>query len=745
MKQNNFPLTLKSTALVIAMSVLLTGCGGDDDENNAPTATNAVLALDAGQTKTLQITASDADGDTLTYSIQTAPTKGSATIDSSTGLLSYTAEAEGSTLTVRVSDGTDTADATITISINTVANFSFKDQFYKVTNPQTTNSQIVHYNSETDKQTVIKTDVILGNNVFVMSGTKEADGSTKYTSREYGIFHDPSASSETRTYPDGQGGVFEQVFHTNHKLKSFAANVNATEKVIFEGNKDFLGDDLDTAGIKVIDSSTNLMLNVTDIENSYVELNAYDKLADSLEFEKPEDMLHLPITVRLSDSKMVQGRPLAIIKDNDGKTTTSVLVNFIAPHKAGAYPTGTSDKKRLQSCNASLTTCTDIASAEGDFYHFTENSTHVYLTKDNSKKIFAFNKSNSSLVEVTGVEYPTEFDHHHHLIKLRSTGGHGIGLFDNFFNLLDSNEKLSEGNVAYAAVNYDLDINDPTGPNQYGAYGFVAHVHKHAMILKLTGTTGIKVYENGDGVDHKNDTVELDTTPISYHVNLIAVNGGSLLIEASQFNGGLTCVSDKNCNTYAQAWLNTDGQAATKTDFDNKVIANDLPYLTGFRVPPKAVGDDAYFTKRDGQPVAFGGTGVVYNIYQYPLTDTSLAFDGTGVTHVLGRMLFERTAFRDTGIYDGTVILWNKANGDIIDATNDKIIGNDNLVDPDDEGVSYVTGRTGSDNLAGVGGIFGLKMSMGHPSRATFLTSGESNKEGSLKKVNRIKGTWITD
>lgn len=663
--KTTIPLTVKSTVLVLAMSVLLVGCGSDDKKK-------------------------------------------------------------------------------VVKKVPEVTTYSFKDQFYKVANPRTTNSQIVHYNANTEAQTVIKTDVILGNNVFVMSGTKEADGSTKYTNREYGIFHDPSASSEERTYPDGSGGVFKQTFYTNHKLKSFIPNVTAKEKVIFEGSKSFLGNDLDTAGIKVIDSSTELFLNEVDVDNSYVKLSAFDKLADVLESEKPEDMLHLSITVRLSDSKMVQGRPLAIIKKADG-TTDKVLVNFEAPHKKGAYPSDTASKKRLQSCNANLDTCTDISGAEGNYFHLAENDSHIYLTKDSSQTIYAFGKSDDSFATVTGTEYPADFDHHHHNIKLRSTGGHSIGLFNNFFNLLDSNEKLSEGNVAYVAINYDLDINDPTGPNQYGGFGTVAHVHKHAMILKLTGTTGIKVYDNGDGVDHMNDTVGTDTTPISYHLNIIAVNNGSLLIEASKFNGGLTCVTDKNCNSYAQAWLDTNGQTTTKTSFDNEVIAHDLPYLIGFRVVPKAVGDDAYFTKRVGQPPAFGGTGVVYHIYQYPFANTALAFDGTGVEHVLGRMMFERTAFRNTGVYDGTVLLWDKATGDIIDATNDKIIGNDELVDPDDDGVSRVTGRTGSDNLAGVGGIFGLKMSMGHPAQANFLTSGASNEAGSLKKVNKINGSWITD
>lgn len=745
MKQTNTPFTLKSAALILAMSSLLVGCGGTDDDdtksNKTPTIQDASLALNPSQAGTLQIDATDADGDTLTYSIKTAPTKGTATIDSATGLLSYTAAAEGTTLVIEVSDGTDTAEATITISINTIASFSFKDQFYKIANTHTSNSQIVHYNAETKAQTVIKTDVILGDNVFVMSGTTTGDKTT-YQKREYGIFLDPSASKETRSGTDRRGRPFDYDFYFDHILKAFSADETATERTILIS--DNLNQDLKDDGIKVIDGGYELFINQDDIDNSYAIVKAYESLADATMGEEPDAKKHLPLTVRLSDGKHINGRILSILKNADN-TTNKVLVNYVAPHKKGDYPTGDENKKRLQTCDSDLTSCADIAN--GNYYKLAENTTHVYLTKDGSTTISAFNKSANTLTDVTGVTYPANFDHHHHIANLSDTGGHSTGIFSNFWNLMNSKDNLSEGADAYVTINYNLDTEDKIIEGPFDQHGMFMKGHKNAMILRLSGTTGMKLYDNGTGTDLMNGS---DAVPTSFHIGLIAVKNGSIALEAAQINGGANCKDEENCIAYRQAWLDTAGQTTTKSSFDNEVISEDLKYLTGFRSTPKAIGDSVYFTMREGTPVNHGGTGTIYNVWKLPMSDTSLTKADaenqtqTGAKHVLGRMLYERTAFRTTGVYDGTVILWDSNTGDIKDATNNKILGNDDLAEVGSEVVDSVIGISSSNNLAGVGGIFGLKLGSGHGAKSV-LTSGESNKEDSLTVVNEISGSWITD
>ncbi|MGB1296643.1 MAG: cadherin-like domain-containing protein [Psychrobium sp.] len=61
-----------------------------EDVNDAPTIGSEKLVLTGGETKTTTVEAQDVDGDTLTYSVVTQPTKGTLTLDSATGAITYT-------------------------------------------------------------------------------------------------------------------------------------------------------------------------------------------------------------------------------------------------------------------------------------------------------------------------------------------------------------------------------------------------------------------------------------------------------------------------------------------------------------------------------------------------------------------------------------------------------------------------------------------------------------------------------
>jgi len=839
MKQNLLPFTLKSATLVFAMSALLTGCGGSDDNddkktNNAPTIEDASLTLKGGNTGTLTLSANDVDGDTLVYSIETAPTQGTATIDASTGVLEFSAagveNGTTSTVVVKVFDGKKSATANITIDIKntapvasdaivtlpffsannveyqvsasdmdgdtltysistdptthgatidentgkitfTIADFtvsdtmevavtdgsdsasltvtingheptqvsakSFKHQFYKVTNPDTENSQIIHYNSETGAQTKIKDDVILGRNVFVMSGIKDGD-KTVYSSRVYGIFNDPSAGSEIRQGSDGNGGTYEYTFYTDHILKAFDADNTATERVIFDKNK--LSQTVKNAGINVIDSTTKLFLNETDIDDSYVQIMAYSELADGVRSELSSNNIKVPIAVRLSDSAQTQGRIIGLIKDSSGNTS-NVLVNFIAPHRGANYPTGVENEKRLQSCDTSLTICTDVPNGVGNYFLLTQNDSHVYMTKEGDNKIFAYNKTANTITEVTGATYPANFNPDHHNISFASKAGHGSvsGIFSNLFNLLDINLTLSEGNNAYVAINYDLDTENElaTVPGRRGSSSKV-FAHKSSMIVKLTGTTGVKVYDNGDGIDHANSS---DTEDTSYHIGLVALKDGHLLVEAGKYNHNdvNTCKAGLNCNNYKVAWLDTNNVTTAKTDFDNNFVQIDVPYFTANRVQPRVVGDYAYINEAS----ASSSRTRVYNIYKMPLTDFSVSKTHASVTRMTGRMFMERTAFRDSGIYEGEVFFWDRNTSKITNSAR-VVIGSDADIETTPDSISNALSANGNNNITGVDGIFGLKLTTSHGGTG-YLTSGNSGIAGSLTKVNYINGDWIVD
>jgi VCBS repeat-containing protein len=95
--------------------------------NDAPTVTdlNATLALTLPEDSSLSydFNATDSDGDTMTWTITTRSTNGTATIDSSTGVLSYTPTSHyngSDSLVVQVSDGSLSDSVTITLSISAV-------------------------------------------------------------------------------------------------------------------------------------------------------------------------------------------------------------------------------------------------------------------------------------------------------------------------------------------------------------------------------------------------------------------------------------------------------------------------------------------------------------------------------------------------------------------------------------------------------------------------------------------------
>ncbi len=91
--------------------------------NSAPTLSVDNVTVDEDNTVDISITALDSDNDTLTYSITESPSNGTATIDSTTGAITYTPNANyygSDTITVTVSDGSESVSQKITISITSI-------------------------------------------------------------------------------------------------------------------------------------------------------------------------------------------------------------------------------------------------------------------------------------------------------------------------------------------------------------------------------------------------------------------------------------------------------------------------------------------------------------------------------------------------------------------------------------------------------------------------------------------------
>ena len=731
--------------LILAMGMaagagLLTACGGGGGDSGAavsqaPVVSGSSLKVDTSASVNHKINASDPSSKALSYSIKTPPKLGSASV-AADGTLTYTAfnVAGNDSLVVSVSNGQASTDATMQVSVGIQAAFDY--QFYSVTNPSTLNKQVVRYdpndsNSSTN-QKVIKDNVILGGNVFVISGAKSGD-KTQYVKREYAVFLDPNASSEKRTASDGMGGSYEYTFYKDNILKRFDATNPASEATIFSSA--MLPADVKAQGLQVIEGSYEQALNYTDIANSYVRLKAFEYLPDVLRGEDDESISHAPVTVRVSDSKARMGRPVGLVIHSTNGKTDKVLFNYIAAHKHGAYPTDPALAQRLQVCSTDLATCSDVAGGAGNYFTLGQSSTHFYLAKQGSTSLYAFDKAAGTLAQVSGVQYPAKFDHHVHLLASSDSHG-GNGITNDFTTLSGIRTSLSEGENAYVAINYDMDLDTPI--NQ--VYGMDNTMWKHAMILKFTGAGGIKVYDNGDGVDDMNASTGKDT--ISEHITLTAVKNGKLFFEAGGYpiegqGGSCKPVAPNNtgCSTLKQGWLDTVSGSFPKTKMDNTVSDLTYAYFTANRVPALGVSDNLYLSEATGASAA----ARVYNIYKMPL-DASLPKPAAPTTN--GRMFFERTAFRGSGVYEGSVILWNRATSEVFDATNNVLIGTDSSIETEANSITGATAK--STGLAGVGGMFGLKMSAAHGA-VPYLVSGSAGKAGSLLKVNQIAGDWIID
>ena len=103
---------------VVAFLTLMVGCGITTPEivNLEPTIeSDPVTTAKVGMEYTYDVDATDPNGDTLTYSLTTKP--GGMTINSSTGLITWTPALGGFDVTVKVSDGVFSATQSFNISV----------------------------------------------------------------------------------------------------------------------------------------------------------------------------------------------------------------------------------------------------------------------------------------------------------------------------------------------------------------------------------------------------------------------------------------------------------------------------------------------------------------------------------------------------------------------------------------------------------------------------------------------------
>ena len=191
--------------------------------NNAPQAEDLVLSTKLGIVASGDIVAFDSDsGDKLTYTMETKPISGEATVDAVTGRVTYTPSEKGTfTFTVKVSDGNESGDtiATVTVTVedlnytvnyylkgttNKLATSKFVDNQFFSTKILAVNEAIAidGYNYDSaDKEELI---IGLNENVINLYYAKRTDLSytVKYLEKETNKVLAPAKVVENQTFGD---------------------------------------------------------------------------------------------------------------------------------------------------------------------------------------------------------------------------------------------------------------------------------------------------------------------------------------------------------------------------------------------------------------------------------------------------------------------------------------------------------------------------------------------------------------
>lgn len=565
----------------------------------------------------------------------------------------------------------DGFDVTQIPAISSDVNLSFdttlKKAFYTVPNSETNNNQLVSYDSDTDKSTTVKTDVITSNKTFVFRGIKVGN-KTIIKERKFGIYLDPSQSKETRTGTN-RSGSYEYNFYTNNAVKKFSITKPSDESVLFASAN--LPSQLRTAGIDKIGPSFDLSNTLADSDSSYLQLTAYEQLADSVKGEVAADKYNAPVVVNVKTAVSIQGKLVHIIEGSTGKAT-KLLVSYLAIHNNKEYPKSgldaTTEKKRLIICNPDLSGVTDVVSndglADGEFRSIGENENYVYLVRVGETSILAFHKTSFTLTVVAGASLPAGYQEGVHFT---SVGGHdGNAVLSDFSSLPGTQHFLSDGKSAYVAINYDLDTKDAVGKIYFSpTFGLSQKCFKHALILKLTDTTGQKLYDNGDGIDHGDHS---DSESPVGQINLIAVSHDKLIFELGNFKVGSNTFGHTDALSFSIKYGYVDvTSTTTKNDFGTLLKEKTgLSYFTARRIYPLALGPYLYLNLYDSTV----DSKKVFKVYKYNLSSLASPVESTG------RQYFIKKAVRPNGVYDGTVITWNHATAKITDIVNGAVVGN---------------------------------------------------------------------
>lgn len=192
------------SALILLSASVLAGCGGGSGGNTAPIFEQPTYQFQAteDQTATFNVVATDANNDTLTYSLANAPVNAAVNVNTSSGAISFTPNTNfngDDSFAVNVTDGEDTASVTINVTVAPVNDA-----------PEYANTEVIVAGGEVKKGLIEATDVDGDTLTYQVTSTTQngvldidaQSGEVTYTPTELVDVND----SFTVLISDGNGG-----------------------------------------------------------------------------------------------------------------------------------------------------------------------------------------------------------------------------------------------------------------------------------------------------------------------------------------------------------------------------------------------------------------------------------------------------------------------------------------------------------------------------------------------------------
>lgn len=237
--------------------------------NDSPVYSNVSTSTDEDTVLSATYGASDADLDTLTYSIQTSPTNGAlSSFNSSTGYVSYTPNANFNgmdSFSLSVNDGTDTSTMTVSITVNPVDDvFALNDQSFTFS-----------VNGTHDTTMSLSTADVDGDVVYSVSKSPDHGAISAFNSSTGAYTYTPTASyvgSDTIeiTGNDGTTTDISVISYTveaeaSPKIYIISGEINLEQMDIYSMDKDF-----NTTLVKTFTQTSDMSVKNFNFRENYI-------------------------------------------------------------------------------------------------------------------------------------------------------------------------------------------------------------------------------------------------------------------------------------------------------------------------------------------------------------------------------------------------------------------------------------------------------------------------------------------